>query len=213
MSLLEKLTGFQLLEEVQSPYSGRIVVSRRFGAVRLEVGGLLQSGSVVFQIWKKALAKAKKLQPHPQTLLVLGLGGGNCAQIASQLWPGLKITGVELDPVVIRLAKKYFDLTQIPFLKVVNADAFDFVHKDRHRYDLIVVDLYLGDQLPDRATYPSFFRQLRRRLKPQGLLVFNHLFYGSKVPQARRLVAHLDPFFSHISLKRVLSNLIIYAQP
>ena len=46
----------------------------------------------------------------PQRLMVIGLGGGSFASLLAQAAPGAVIDAVELDPVVVHVARRYFSL-------------------------------------------------------------------------------------------------------
>jgi protein-L-isoaspartate O-methyltransferase len=78
-----------------------------------------------------------------QSVLVLGVAGGSVIKtLVDEIKYGGKITGVEIDPEVIQLANKYFSLDQIPNLKIVIGDAFEFVLKTHEKYDLIIIDIF-----------------------------------------------------------------------
>ena len=98
------------LEIVKSSINGEITIYNFFGSPKMYIGGLLQSGGVVADIWKKGIKAASNCQLPTASILILGLGCGTAAKIFSQKWPKAKIVGVEIDPEVIRVGKKYFGL-------------------------------------------------------------------------------------------------------
>lgn len=202
----------QTLAEIKSSYNGTIKVSKWLGQVRIEAGGLLQSGSIINNIWKKPLKKIFKHHKNPKSVLILGFAGGTLAHLVSKKWPQAKITGVEIDPQMIKVAKKYFKLEKIPSLNLVNTDAQKFVKKSS-KHDLIFVDLYYGKSLPKFVYKKTFIKNLKKILNKKGLIVFNHLFYNEFKTQAERFVKTLDKNFSKITLVRPLCNLVIICQP
>ena len=202
------------LQKINSQYNGQIKVYKQFGRVQMEAGGLLQSGGVLKNIWKKALKKSILSDHSPVKslkVLILGLGAGTLAQLISKKWPQAKITGVEIDPQVIKIGQKYFDLNKINQLTIINQDAFKFIEKTQLKYDLIFVDLYQGDKFPGQAQTPDFFHQLKSSLLANGLVVFNHLFWGNHKKSAEKFIRQLEQVFSCVELKRSLCNLMIYA--
>ncbi|MBU0618760.1 methyltransferase domain-containing protein [Patescibacteria group bacterium] len=214
----------QLLEEIVSPINGRIQVVHQLGSVRIEVGGLLQSGGVLTQIWKKGLKNVQIPLPtvdlpkadKAQNVLILGLGGGTVVKLILQKWPQVKITGIEIDPLMVKLAKKYFDLGQISNLKIITSDAIKFVKDYALQptlYNLIIVDLYLGDQIPTDVKSRKFLTAIKRAIDKNGLVIFNHLFYGSKKKEAEEFIRRLEKVFPRITLQRVFSNLMIHCRP
>ncbi|MBI4034927.1 MAG: hypothetical protein HY381_00835 [Candidatus Chisholmbacteria bacterium] len=77
---------------------------------------------------------------------------------------------------MIELGEKYFDLRQLKNLRVVRRDAFEWLGSNRGKFDLILVDLYLGRRVPKRAETRKFLYRLRDRLKTKrGAILFNRL--------------------------------------
>ena len=74
---------------------------------------------------------------------------------------------------MIRLARAHFGLDREGNLRVICADALDFVRDARERYDLIVVDLFVDDQVPPQFRTASFLEATAALLRRGGLLVFN----------------------------------------
>jgi spermidine synthase len=108
--------------------------------------------------------------------LILGVGGGAALCQLRRLFPGVKITGVELDPVHIQLMKKYFGVRQSSELAVIHDDAIRFASRSRRQFDLVVDDLFIeSDGEPCRVPVDArkWSRVLLRRLSGQGVLVMN----------------------------------------
>ncbi len=118
-----------------------------------------------------------RLSLHPR-VLVLGVGGGTVIHQLHALISPRHITGVEIDPVHLHIAVKFFKLNY-PELDLVQADAINFVSQHRRRYDLIVDDVFLhADQGEPARPAPmnlNWIRKCQRRLGPTGMLVQNHL--------------------------------------
>ena len=109
-------------------------------------------------------------------VLLLGLGAGSVVDLLVNKH-GLKcaITGVELDATVIDLAKKYFDIEKYTSLKIVQADAFELVQNNNEKYDLIVVDLFVGDTVPAAFASEEFIQNLRRLCNEKCCVVYNKM--------------------------------------
>jgi spermidine synthase len=114
---------------------------------------------------------------YPATLtsvLEVGLGGGRTASYLSRHMGGaLDITCVELDPEVIRMAKKYFGVTETPTMRLVAKDGRSFLRETDKSYDLIMVDAYRGTFVPFHLLTKEFFQTLKTRLKPGGVTAQN----------------------------------------
>lgn len=212
MKVLDLLSVKKLLKKTKSRISGEIKVFDILRRPSLEVGGLEQSGAFIGGIWKKGLKRAKSQKPLVARCLILGLGGGTAARLVSQLWPAAEIIGIEIDSEVIKLAKKYFKVHQVSHLEIVKADALKWLKRRKEKFDLILMDLYLGDQLPAGSENQVFLKRLKARLNPGGLVIFNRLFYQEKKIQTEAFIKKLSKVFPEISFVRTASNLLILAR-
>jgi spermidine synthase len=155
------------IEILESPFNGQIKVRSFLGRVSVWVGGYEQSGPLVRKVWQKAL----KELPLPKqgellrNVLILGLGCGVAAKLISEKFPNAKITGVEIDPVMVEIGKKYFGLSGIQ-IKIM--DAVSFIKRTRQKFDLILIDAYFGNKAAD-------FSKTKLPLTRSGLAVFNIL--------------------------------------
>lgn len=69
----------------------------------------------------------KKVPEPSKRVLVLGLGGGALCSYLNKKIPGLTVEGVEIDPTMLDLAKKYFGFNPSETLKAHVADGLPFV--------------------------------------------------------------------------------------
>src|SRR3972149_7505510 len=142
-------SGVKVIEEAESQINGKIKVARSLGlGPYIQVGSITQSGGIVKEIWRDTLKKVAKLKPQVRNCLILGLGGGTAAGQVKKLWPNCKITGVDNDAKMVEMGQKYLGLKEV---ETVISDASDYsmkAYKDGQRYDLILVDIYLGTSFP-----------------------------------------------------------------
>ena len=144
-----------IVEEVKSKYSGKLIVKKIWDwgwHYYVTTGVLSQSGGIINDLWKPVVSSIKY---QVSSVLILGLATGTLAKLLK----GAQITGYEIDPAMITISKKYFGLDKIPNLKIVNKDAKDFVGS----YDVIFVDLYLGDK-----PQVSYIQMLFKKTKEIG---------------------------------------------
>jgi spermidine synthase len=150
----------------------RPVVREEDGRRVLRVGGVIQSVAVdhsyMPDVWDALLPEA-----HPGSVLILGLGGGTVATLMTRRWGPLPVTGVERDPAVVWLARHEFGLDRLANLRIVVANAFDFVRDCRETYGAICVDLYVAGKMAHGVLEPRFLRDIGRILAPDGTATFN----------------------------------------
>lgn len=112
-----------------------------------------------------------------KNVLFIGLGGGTGPKRFVHDYPQVYVEAVDVDPVVVDVAQKYFQVQPGPRLKLHVQDGRAFIKRTSQIYDLIVLDAYTrnryGSTIPPHLTTREYFQQLRQRLSPQGCLVYN----------------------------------------
>lgn len=114
-------------------------------------------------------------------ILVLGVAGGSVIKTLSEeiKFKG-KITGVEIDSEIIKIANSYFQLDQIPNLEVIIDDAFEFVLKTKEKYDLIIIDIFQDTTMPNFLFEEFFQNRTCFLLKEKGIILFNTMCLSEK---------------------------------
>lgn len=120
------------------------------------------------------------IQPRQERVLIVGLGGGSMVHFLRKYDPEITIDAVEIDPVVVQIAERFFALKAHRRTKLIVADAFDYFARNSTRYDTIYMDAFLKPSestdetgVPLRLRTLEFYRQLQDRLNPGGSVVFN----------------------------------------
>jgi hypothetical protein len=108
-----------------------------------------------------------------ERVAVLGNAAGTTARALGVYYPRAKVDGIEIDPAVTRVGRRWFGLGDNPNLTVHSADARPFLRRTKARYDLIVVDAYHQPYVPFYLATREFFRLARERLTPGGILALN----------------------------------------
>jgi spermidine synthase len=111
--------------------------------------------------------------PDARNVLFIGLGAGSSEKRMWRDFPGLQIQAVELDPVVVDVAYRYFGLPRDPRLRVDVGDGRRFLAGDDRRWDVIVVDAFFADAIPAHLVTQEFLALARSRLAPSGVVVTN----------------------------------------
>jgi spermidine synthase len=149
----------------------------------------------------------RKIRLHKLNLgnvLILGFGAGSVASILQHEYRiGCRITGVEIDPEVIKIGKEYFNLDSLSNLEVIEQDANSFMVANTDIFDLVVVDLYIDKDVPVQAETSEFALLLRKSLKLNGLLIFNKWVYNIDTRKsAERLENMLISIFTDLKIYR-----------
>jgi len=107
---------------------------------------------------------------------VAGLGGGTLPTALAALLPDVRIDVVEIDPAVVKVARTYFDFQENERVRVHIRDARVFVKRALQRgrqYDLVILDAYSGDYIPEHLMTAEFLDETRRLLAPGGAVAAN----------------------------------------
>ena len=110
---------------------------------------------------------------EPQSVLMIGLGGGSMLKYLHKHVPSADITAVEINQGVIDMREDFCIPPDSDRLRIVCADGARFVVKPPQTYDVILVDGFTGEGLPEALCSPSFYRHCRAALTERGVLVAN----------------------------------------
>jgi predicted membrane-bound spermidine synthase len=116
-------------------------------------------------------------------MAIVGLAAGTAARQATAIYPDIQIDGFELDPVIVEVGHKFFDMNMAN-LNVYIGDGRLNLERSAHQYDIIAVDAYRPPYIPPHMTTQEFFAICASHLTADGVLTLN---VGS-VPGDRRLV-------------------------
>ncbi|MFJ6945276.1 polyamine aminopropyltransferase [Streptomyces wuyuanensis] len=145
---------------------------------RLFLNGDLQFSSVDEYRYHEALVHPAMSGRHGSVLI---LGGGDALALREVLRYDRvrKVTLVDLDPAMTRLARGFEPLSELnghaladPRVTAVNADAFNWLRDARERFDTVVIDFPDPDTAALAKLYSvEFYHLLKKVVKPDGRVV------------------------------------------
>jgi spermidine synthase len=110
-------------------------------------------------------------------VLMEGLGGGSTSRAYQHYYTNVMVDTVEIDPVVIDVAKKFFNVQETPTHRIHTNDGRIFLRQTTNRYDVILMDAYsttrYGSSLPRQLTTKEFFTIASQHLTTNGVLAYN----------------------------------------
>jgi len=153
-------------------------------SVRLYTNGVFHSQwnpnrLLTKSVWDSLMISAFFVGPTTlRRVLILGVGGGVVIKQLNELFPKAKIVGVELDPVHIKIAKKWFEI-QPTDATLIQADARKWLYDyDGPHFDLIIDDLF-GDTNGEVARAvtvdQNWAEQLCKHVSDTGVLTVNFI--------------------------------------
>jgi len=129
-------------------------------------------------------------------ILVLGVAGGSVIKtLVEEIKFKGKITGVEIDTEIIKIANTYFKLDQVKNLEIVIDDAFEFVLKTQNKYDLIIIDVFQDITMPNFLFEDFFVKRICFLVKHKGFILFNTMILNET--QNIRNKKYVAEFYNH----------------
>lgn len=141
------------------------------------------------------------LAPPAARILFVGLGGGAMPMYTRQVRPDAHLEAVEIDPLIVELAERYFGFLPDERLVAHVGDGRAFIEAaPQGSYDAIVLDAFSDDEVPFALTTREFLASVRAALAPGGVVVSN-LWTAS--PAYPAMVATYQATFEQVRLLRV----------
>jgi spermidine synthase len=196
---LKKLISFiwPQTKKVQSVYNGLLEVTLTNGKKILDSENANYSYGTLQRVMEKSLDKIDLL--HVNSVLLLGLGGGSVIDSLNNKFDFKgSITAVELDPVVVRIAKEEFGIATSDHLRIIESDAYTFVESSEELFDLIIVDLFIDDRVPEKFYSRDFCERILKLSAQNGKIIFN---LGLKYQASETREQVIDFFKNHSGLK------------
>ena len=190
-----------------SKYNKNISVISYLNSAALIADGLIESGEIMYQVWRKGIKTLLPKSIKPKRVLLLGLAGGCNARLINRYFPKCQITAIEIDPFMIKLGKRFFGLKKIKNLKIVINDARSFVDelKEKDKFDLIMVDCFVGKEIPKKLENITFLKNLKKHGR---FILINRLWWQKEKLSTTFFFRSIAPHFFFIKT-RTTSNVII----
>jgi spermidine synthase len=121
-----------------------------------------------------------------QSIGIVGLAAGTTARQATFVYGPIPIDGWEIDPLIIQVGRKYFDMN-MPNLTALAQDGRWGLEHSTRRYTIIGIDAYRPPYIPPHLTTLEFFQIVYERLSEDGVAVIN----VGRSPSDRTLIGAL----------------------
>ncbi len=125
------------------------------------------------------------MQSAAKRVLMIGCGGGTLGTMLSRA--GCMVSVVDIDKASFVVAKRYFGLPRD--VKCHVGDGLMFMQKTRRKFDVVIVDAFVGEKIPDQFTGASFFAAAHRCLRSNGLVLMNVCLHKKSDRMSDKLAA------------------------
>lgn len=163
---------YPITKKIKSKYSGDLELTWYNGYKVLNTKNTNYSYGSLQEILDFALSKIT-LKNVSKTLL-LGLGAGSVVvTLRNKYQYEEHITAVEIDEVLIKIACEEYQICTDDKLEIHQQDAFEFIKNNNEQYDLIIIDLFIDNRVPDLFYSELFITHLKQHFTTNAFFIFN----------------------------------------
>lgn len=163
---------YPITKKIESDINGTLEITWYNGKKHLNTKNANYSYGSLQRILKYGLEKMDLSKVH--SVLLLGLGGGSVIQTLRKDFNYQEhITAIEIDPVIIQIAKDEFQLQNNEQLEIICTDAIEYIEKTQATFDLIIIDLFIDIHVPKQFLELPFWETLLKRKSTSGIILFN----------------------------------------
>jgi len=172
--LYEKESAYHYIQVIQVGTKTELILNEGQAVHSIyDSQNLLTRGPWDYMLIADSFQPSQATEPQPKSVAILGLAGGTAArQYTAAFGQQVQITGVEIDPEILAVARRYFHLDE-PNVHQVASDARYWLNTQAGHYDVIIMDAYRQPYIPFHLTTREFFSEVRGHLNPGGVAVVN----------------------------------------
>lgn len=221
MGFLDHLLSRRTYETMFGPVNVIVMPDACGRRVRImELAGTFQSASyegdrwaeLAFEYYKgfDALFTAQDQGQAMNRVLMMGAGAFAWPKHALTTHPDLALDVVEIDPEIVRIARKHFYVDRLERflshegethrLNIIIDDAFHFLTTTSTSYDAIINDVFQAEAVPASMMSESLFQAVKEHLTPGGVYAQNLIVDLSREGAYRLFtqMSDLNKTFKHV---------------
>ncbi|HEY4964276.1 MAG TPA: fused MFS/spermidine synthase [Candidatus Saccharimonadales bacterium] len=201
--LFEKQTTHSFCQVVEKVYSKRPARLLYSGKVRAAQSGIgLDSSNLMLFGYNQRFMEIIEQLPGVKNILLIGGGVYTLPTAISEIRADIQIDVVEPNTDLDDIATEFFNFNPKGRATIHHLGGKEFLNRNKKLYDLIIIDAYHEDQIPDEIRSESFALSLRDALKPEGFLALN-------------VISNLKPSAPlsecQTNYSKVFNNIVVYS--
>jgi len=206
-------SGFEVLHAKDTQYH-RLAVVEDGTSRYLRFDNSFQSGMFLEQPFRTRFDYTDYLQlalaynAGAKRILFIGLGGGSAPKRMWRDFPALQLDVVELDPEVVDVAYRFFELPRDERLRVDVEDGRRYLSQNEGPWDAIVIDAFYSDSIPFHLATREFLELAQARLAPGGVIATNVIgaVAGKQSRLLRSMLRTYRTIFPTVAIHPVFSD-------
>ncbi len=164
--------------ELAQPYIFETLFERRmhFTNDATQSAMLLADPDALIAQYMRKMMAFLLFNPHPEHIVMIGLGGGSLPKFCYRHLPRSQITVVEINEDVIALREEFCVPRDDERFRVIHADGARYIERLDERMDVLLIDAFDADGIALSLAKSDFYSCAARQLTENGVLVMN--FWG-----------------------------------
>lgn len=176
--------------KIKSKYNDTLEITWHNGKKHLNTKNANYSYGSLQEILKFGLEKIDLNRIN--SILLLGLGGGSVIETLREDFNYQKqITAIDIDPVIIDIAKTEYQLENNSNTTIICEDALKFVKENTAKFDLIIIDLFIDIHVPKPFLEIQFWKNVVNSKANNGVLLFNASLEKQKSNELKSIIEFL----------------------
>lgn len=169
-----------VLEKKQSDYSNKLEIILSRGRVALCTQNAMYSFEDLYLNFRESFHKIGLSKFKIEKVMVLGAGLLSVPYLLEKKHQKrFHCKAIDVDPAVIDAATRYGLPKLSSKVELICSDAAEFIERDLENYDLLVVDIFIDDKVPEIFETSDFLEKLKNRMEPGAILMFNRMAQNS----------------------------------
>lgn len=123
--------------------------------------------------YSRTMMAFELFKPAARKIAMIGLGGGSIAKWCYRHHPQATLTVVEINPHVIALRDRFRIPQDDCRFRILCEDGGQFVARTSSKFDVLLVDAFEVDRLPQALCSQDFYDNCYQALTRSGLMVVN----------------------------------------
>jgi len=196
---------YPMTRKVKSKYSDTLEITWHNGKKHLNTKNANYSYGSLQAILKFGLEKIDL--KNTNSILLLGLGGGSVIETLRQDFNYQKqITAVDIDPVIIEIAKTEYQLESNSNTTIICEDALKFIKDNTSKFDLIIIDLFIDIKVPKQFLELPFWEDVVKSKSTNGVILFNASLEDKKSNQLKSVIEFLKTKVYKVDVYNKVNN-------
>ena len=200
------------IESAPGEINPHLYVSLKKGRFQLSTANAVYSHEELYLNFTRTFNQLDFSKLPGKEVLILGFGLGSIPVMLEKMGHlDFNYTAIEIDENVIYLANKYIVPKVSSNITFIASDAQFYMQQNLRKFDLICMDIFLDDKIPEFFQTKEFLKLLNTALNPDGLLLYNRLSHTLKdVKDSDQYYNEIfQPFFSKPLKLNVYGNYIL----